>query len=1184
MLRKRLFWDWLTLIFLSLVFICGNFIIKSNNSAEKINSIISQSLNLIQNQHDSISNNFLKNFNTEKLLTQNKENTPCFYLFKNDSLIYWNSDLNEPSSLLKLINKKNIFKQGNNYYYITICENDSLKLFTSTPLYYQNPNFNLENKFLPEIIHGEYEITFDIVNDEISYSIAYQTKMNKIDSYVFGIILIFIFIQSLRIAFRSLENNRKNKNNSLLFFIASTITYLIIIVLQNNLFISTSELFGKSCLLNSHKFSFSLAVLAEFSILFFSNIVILSSYKNKEIKLNNYLRIIFSSSIISLILLIYTYLIYELISNINIPFSFLEIYDTITESYIVLIIVGILTCGIIILLKYLMKIFISKSEPYILSLISLLIIGGIFEILLNNYIRLNYSILTNIVCFVIYFILIWEKKSNVRIKRIISDICIITLMTIQLTYILYLINETKEREEMEWFADVIGDESDGDFENKILELTDKLKEDFNVADWIKNDDFPSDDSILNYFNTKYFNIEDIKDYNKVLTLCDTSTILIFDDFNDFEIKCNDLFDNILELNHTKKISDELTLVDDPTTDSYYILKLDFSPTKENVKYCYIEFYKEYILNHIGIPEIITSHENVLMPDLVNYSFSCYEEGILQYKYGFYNYPNDLESFRHRNEKYVKTRFFKHLTKNFDERKTIIVTIEKSRLIEIIAPFSYIFIIISLMYYLNIRFNKKLSINNLRQSFHGKMQLAIILTLGFSFFVVGLTSFIFMRNSLNKKTSEFQYERNKTIVKNIEDDFIEEDISDIEYLKKFKENHFTDINIYDLNGNLINTTQPKLFDGFKSKIINRKAYEMIVLRKRFYYSGEEEINLTKYNSSYFPLRDSDGNMQAIINIPYFDNMMTSRSSMSNFIITYLNIILVLMGLSALVVILMTRKTIKPLLMIQDKMQKISLGEKNEIIEWRSNDEIGDLIKIYNHLIEELEVSANKLMRSERESAWREMARQVAHEIKNPLTPMKLNIQFLQMAWDEKNPNIDRKLRETCNSLLEQIEILSNIATAFLDYAKLPKKNIETFNIKELILNTINLYDNHQNINIELKEINESDYIISSDKNNLGIVFGNIIKNAIQAIGAKEDGLIKINITDLGDNFLINIKDNGCGISDNLKKKIFMPNFTTKSSGMGVGLSIVYDILETIGGKIDFESEVGKGTTFKINIKK
>lgn len=832
-----------------------------------------------------------------------------------------------------------------------------------------------------------------------------------------------------------------------------------------------------------------------------------------------------------------------------------------------------------------MRIIVTENQSYLWSIICMIAIGILIEVIINNFIDLHYSLITNIVALAFYLIIIWEKKSNLRRKTIIRDICIITLMTIQLTYILYLINENNEKEEMEWFANIIGDESDEEFEKTILEVTEKLKKDKNLNTWQKDNSFPSDDSILNYFNTKYFNLKEIKDYNKVVTLCDTNTILIIKDFNDHEVNCNDLFKGILEFNHTRKISEELSQIDDPTTDSYYILMLDLSPIDtNNLNNLYIEFYKEYILNHIGIPELITSNENVIKPNLVNYSFSAYEGDILQYKYGFYNYPNELNNFRYKNEEYVKTRIFKHLTKEFDGNKTIIVTIEKPRLIDIIAPFSYIFLVLLLMYYFYYIVSKGKEAKSLRQSFNGKMQLTIILTLGFSFLVAGITSFIFIKNSLNRKTREFQYEKNKTIVKTIEDDFNKIDIENPIYLKRFKENHFTDINIYDLNGNLLNTTQPKLFEKFKSKIINRKAYEIIKERKRLFYSCEEDIEGTKYNSSYFPLKDKEGNIQAIINIPYFDNKMTSRSSVSNFIITYLNIILVLMGASALVVILMTRKTIKPLEIIQDKMQKISLGEKNEIIEWKSEDEIGELIESYNKLIKELEISANKLMRSERETAWREMARQVAHEIKNPLTPMKLNIQFLQMAWDEKNPDIDKKLRETTKSILEQIEILSNIASAFSDYAKLPKKNIEKLNLKELILNVINLYNNNENIRISFIEENEGNYEINSDKNNLSIVFGNILKNAIQAIGKKVDGLIEINIKDFNNRFLIKIKDNGCGIGEEEKKKIFMPNFTTKSSGMGVGLSIVYDVLETLGGNITFESEIGVGTTFFVEIRK
>ena len=1188
--KKGIFRESLCLILLIMLLIFSNIIIKSKNSEERVIKKISASLESIQAKHDSLALEFQNNFKSiiekpEDFYPTNEENSFAIYLFKNDSLIYWNSDLNDPKSLLKTDSEKNIFSQGNNKFFLTLTKNDSLKLFASTPLYYKNPNITGNNIFLPEKINGEYEIVFLIDDNKINFNINYKAKMNDLDSYLLGILLIIIFICSLSFAYKKIQSYRSNKNKYVLFLIASSLTYLIITLLQNNLFISTSDLFGTSCLNQGCRFSFSLGSLAEFTIFFFANIIALSPNITKEISLKNIGRIIISCSIFIFILLTYTYLIYELISSINIPFAFLEIYNTTVNSYILLILIAALTCAVIIILQTLMKIFINEKQSYLWSIAAFLIIGAIYEIIANRFIGLRFSLITNVVGILFYLSLLWEKKSKSKIKDIVRNIIVITLMTTQLTYILYLIKENKEYEEMSWFANVVGDESDKDFENAMIKTIEKLKNDDNIIIWQKRNDFPSDDSILNYLNEKYFNIKEVEDYYKVVTLCDTSTILIVESLNDYEYNCNELFNEILESNPSKKISEELTLVDDPTTDSYYILKLDLSPIDSNyANTCYIEFYKEYILNHIGIPEIITSSENVILPKLVNYSFSCYEENILQYKYGNYNYPNEFNNFRYKDEEYVKTKIFKHLIKKIDEHKTIIVTIEKPRFIDIVAPFSYIFIILILMYFLNIKFYKKQEIINYQQTLHAKMQLTIILTLGLSFIVVGITSFIFMRNSLNEKAFEFQYEKNKSIVKNLEKDLDKELITEYDYLKNYKENNFIDINIYDLTGYLINTTQPKLFDGFKSKIINRKAYEYIKLRNRFYYSNEEKIDRTKYNSSYFPLKDKEGNTQAIVNIPYFNNNIKSKINISNFVITYLNIILVLMGISALVIIIVTRNTIKPLKIIQDKMQKISLTGKNEEIEWNSQDEIGDLIRIYNNLIKELEISANKLMRSERETAWREMARQVAHEIKNPLTPMKLNIQFLQMAWDEKNPDIDRKLRETTNTLLEQIDILSNIATAFSNYAKLPQKNIEMFNIKELILNTINLYDNNQNINIVFQEENESDYIINSDKNNLSIVFGNIIKNAIQAIGKKEDGNILIKIKDIKKYYNIEISDNGCGIREEEKKKIFMPNFTTKSSGMGVGLSIVYDILETLESDISFESEVGVGTIFRINIKK
>ena len=265
-----------------------------------------------------------------------------------------------------------------------------------------------------------------------------------------------------------------------------------------------------------------------------------------------------------------------------------------------------------------------------------------------------------------------------------------------------------------------------------------------------------------------------------------------------------------------------------------------------------------------------------------------------------------------------------------------------------------------------------------------------------------------------------------------------------------------------------------------------------------------------------------------------------------------------------------------------MGKIRLDGNNEPIDFRGRDEIGALVEQYNKMCRQLEDSANKLARSERENAWREMARQVAHEIKNPLTPMRLNIEYLQMLWDRNDPNFEKNLKETLNSLLEQIETLSKIATAFSDYAKLPENVPTTFDLSELLKNTIKLYDVQKNISISLSYNENDDWSLFADKNNIGRVIGNIIKNATQAVGNNENGRIEVTLNRLGERYKIKISDNGCGIKDEDKSKIFFPNFTTKSSGMGVGLSVSQNIIQGIGGNISFESEVGRGTVFTIDI--
>lgn len=264
-----------------------------------------------------------------------------------------------------------------------------------------------------------------------------------------------------------------------------------------------------------------------------------------------------------------------------------------------------------------------------------------------------------------------------------------------------------------------------------------------------------------------------------------------------------------------------------------------------------------------------------------------------------------------------------------------------------------------------------------------------------------------------------------------------------------------------------------------------------------------------------------------------------------------------------------------------MSGIRLGSANEQIEYRKNDEIGQLVKEYNRMIDELALSAGKLAQSERGTAWREMARQVAHEIKNPLTPMNLSVQHLQRTLMEKGGSDKEFVDRISGTLIQQIDTLANIATAFSDFARMPQATPEIINPVDVLRPLLDLYSEIPTLEISLTEKGE-DVKVMADKDQLNRIFNNILRNAMQAIPDDVAGKISVNVEKKNNSVLIKVSDNGKGIPDDQKDKIFKPNFTTKSSGMGLGLAMVKNLVDQAGGTVWFESRVAVGTTFYIEM--
>jgi nitrogen fixation/metabolism regulation signal transduction histidine kinase len=273
--------------------------------------------------------------------------------------------------------------------------------------------------------------------------------------------------------------------------------------------------------------------------------------------------------------------------------------------------------------------------------------------------------------------------------------------------------------------------------------------------------------------------------------------------------------------------------------------------------------------------------------------------------------------------------------------------------------------------------------------------------------------------------------------------------------------------------------------------------------------------------------------------------------------------------------------RPLRIIQQKFSQIKIGRKSEEIVYKGRDEIAGLVDEYNRMVKELVKSVDMLARSERESAWREMAKQVAHEIKNPLTPMKLSVQHLQRSWNNNKENFAEYLERVTKTLIEQIDNLSFIASEFSNFAKMPKAINKEINIVDKIRSTITLFANTENVDFIFEH--ESEYIpVYADKEQLSRVFINLIKNAIQSIPDDRTGKIGIALIQSRNTVRISITDNGKGIPEDIENKLFTPSFTTKSSGMGLGLSIVKNIIESFDGNITFKTKVNHGTTFIIEL--
>lgn len=391
----------------------------------------------------------------------------------------------------------------------------------------------------------------------------------------------------------------------------------------------------------------------------------------------------------------------------------------------------------------------------------------------------------------------------------------------------------------------------------------------------------------------------------------------------------------------------------------------------------------------------------------------------------------------------------------------------------------------------------------------------------------------------------------------------------------------DVNIYDWHGRLVSTSRAFIFEnGLDGFLLNPKAYQQIVREGNLRLVQYEEIGEIHYRSVYVPLELTNGK-RYVVNIPYFTQSGELNMDILLIIVISVNIAVVVVVLAFALASIVAGRVTKPLQLVNDRLSQMKLGEKNEKISYDSQDEVGEVIKAYNNMVDKLSDSMKKLARSEREGAWMGMARQIAHEIKNPLTPMKLNLQFLQRAMRNDNPEeLRRRVMNVSAVLIEQIDYMTSIASAFSDFSRLQVMNRELFNLSEQVDNCVRLFA--ENVDSLQSDVVPGVFVYG-DKEQMNRVIVNVLKNAVQSIPEEREGRVGVRLYTEEGHVVLSIKDNGSGIPENIRDHVMEPNFTTKTKGTGLGLAMSYKIIENMGGTITFESKEGVGTIFYITLK-
>lgn len=895
-------------------------------------------------------------------------------------------------------------------------------------------------------------------------------------------------------------------------------------------------------------------------------------------------------------------IIQSLIRDAKISFDVTNFFSLTIYSTISIVILCFLALGFFYLAQLIIVPILNPKQSLGLPIVMVITSGFINILFQYNASQIGFHFI--VISWLILFMLLLKRRSaDLRIQIIKSSFFIFWVMLFALSIAALVIHQNRlvEFEQRKRIAEKLAIQSDPsgenllkiaatNFNNNFLsENFDRFQESEYANKFIK-------DSLINQNFSGYLNKYDTRIY--------TFDSLFHPLFNEDSLNYSSIKTIVLNQSTGTDVPNLFTY-ENSFEGFNYIYQVTVERNSSPIGYLFIIMNSKRYKSEALYPELFNQSQDVIADLNNNYAYAIYNRGRIINHFNNYNFPTQLSSSTLPQFEFIYKMEgdFSELWFNAGNDRQVVVVKRNTWVIEAITLFAYLFcsflLIIFIFHIGALIIKAKFKLDELKQllrfNIRTQIQATIIFVSVFSFLVIGIATISFfiyrynrsneerlsksiqvMANELNAKVVSIlalDDEPNNSGVKNELEQVIAE-ISDL---------HNVDINYYNAQGDLIISTQPYIYNkNLLSKKMDPIAYIEMHRENRIRFIQSETIGSFGYLSIYIPLMTDTGETYGYLNIPYLNSQIDLNQEISGFLATLINLNAFIFLLAGAIAFFITNQITASLSLIGATMKKMNLGAKNQQIEWNRDDEIGVLVNEYNNMVRKLELSAVSLAKTEREGAWREMARQVAHEIKNPLTPMKLSIQYLQHAIQQGAPNVNILSANLAKTLIEQIDQLAKIAGDFSQFANIGIVKLEKFSVANTIQSLQNLYAGDSLVHF--KVIDEStNPFIESDKVQINRLFMNLIQNGVEA-GKDWNGKAQIDIQlkNLNEFIVITIKDYSGGIPEAMKENMFRPNFTTKSAGTGLGLAICKGIVEQANGSIHYESLDRIGTIFTIQL--